>query len=57
MRTREVTCDGKVKLTQDVARAILKRKSDDKRVAYRCPFCGGWHLGNKSGTVKQRRAP
>lgn len=47
-------CDGKVQLTRTLALKIAKTK--DKRMsAYRCRFCGWWHVGENSGKVLDKK--
>lgn len=49
---RRKQCDGKVRHpTQAVAanarRALIKAKGWTGTInTYRCPFCGGWHIGH-----------
>jgi hypothetical protein len=45
-------CDGKEKLTAELARKIIKgrgprsKSRDKRRSSYKCPFCQHWHIGN-----------
>lgn len=50
-------CDGKVCLTYDQAKAILRRpqSKEKSRVAYKCPACRRWHLGRPIFGHKKRR--
>lgn len=46
---RAAQCKGKQRLTSpQLAWRISRRKKTPGRGAYRCAFCGGWHLGNSS---------
>lgn len=44
-------CTGKVRRTADNARASaahMRVRDGDRRVsAYRCPWCGSWHVGHQ----------
>jgi hypothetical protein len=45
----EISCDGKDRLTQGraVQVALEMRRRDRRRMhAYRCSFCGEWHVGS-----------
>lgn len=52
---RRVSCEGKESMTQSVANQIAKKivtRRDSERVrAYRCDFCGGWHIGSRQVQV------
>ena len=49
-RDREVACTGKEQLSHDQARKIERRWTNrgTGRNAYRCQFCGFWHIGHSS---------
>ena len=38
------------------AKRHLKRIGMKCLNAYRCPFCGGWHVGTRLGVAAKRRA-
>lgn len=44
--SREAMCDGKRPLRWVDAKAILDRPRRRKQVAYHCPVCRAWHVGN-----------
>ena len=48
---------GSYKLAAEVAKLSLRRREGARRESYRCPSCGGWHVGSvlaKSGLLKWR---
>lgn len=51
---KQAGCDGKVQLSMTLARKIAKTK-DKKMSAYRCRFCGWWHVGENSGKVLDKK--
>ena len=45
-------CAGKVRFESAVLAAkVIQRHREDRRKAYRCVTCGGWHLGTAKRTV------
>lgn len=48
---RAAICDGKERLTADVAKSIQARATnrEKRRTAYRCPVCRAWHIGTPPG--------
>lgn len=47
--TDDARCRGKQRLERETAQAIAKRanrRQDTRLNAYRCPACGGWHVGS-----------
>jgi hypothetical protein len=55
---QQTQCHGKHRFedggfAKKVAKQSARRK-DSKASAYRCMFCGGWHVGN-GGQKKQRK--
>ena len=46
MKSKADSCDGKQQLTRQLANQILSREQRGRRSAYRCTFCGYWHLGS-----------
>lgn len=56
------SCDGKIRhATEGAAKrhiaGINRRKPRGFLHAYRCKFCGGWHVGHVKGKSRDRRAP
>lgn len=61
MKTRERSCDGKLRLTRQEAHdTCLQIRHRGKRQPavrhrnikpYHCGFCGGWHTGHSGATV------
>jgi hypothetical protein len=47
---KAAVCNGKIALTYEVARAILKKPTNKgkRRVGYLCPACRHWHIGRPS---------
>lgn len=44
--TRAQQCEGKQRFdSPHIGYRINRRKKAPKRDVYRCPHCGGWHLG------------
>lgn len=57
-RTYEASCQGKDKLTAEIAKKIVKRSKNRSAEAYHCAHCKGWHVGQgnrMAAKVKQRR--
>jgi hypothetical protein len=45
-------CAGKVRFDSALLAAkVVQRHREDRRKAYRCDVCGGWHLGTAKRTV------
>jgi len=45
-------CEGKVRFNSALLAAkVVQRHREDRRKAYRCDVCGGWHLGTAKRTV------
>ena len=45
-------CEGKVRFDSALLAAkVAQRHREDRRQAYRCGVCGGWHLGTAKRTV------
>lgn len=55
-RIRRKSCKGKVRHTSlehaDAHRHALSRLDGDRMSAYRCRFCGGWHVGHTPGAKR-----
>lgn len=51
-------CTGKEPLSETVAKKIAKRntRSDRRREAYHCTYCGFWHLGQSLVPRSKRRS-
>lgn len=49
---KESQCEGKFRFQTHEAATLVIKKSQRKRHqamnAYRCEFCGGWHMGRPS---------
>lgn len=58
MRTISRQCKGKVRYAYkeqaNAAAAYLRKKRFGRYHAYKCKFCGGFHVGHK-GVSKRRR--
>ena len=55
---RQSSCDGKVRLSAAQAAKVVKRGGGQRRSAYHCTYCSGWHIGHSSGRgqlAKRRR--
>ena len=47
MKSPDDSCNGKQKLTQQVAAQIVKRDARGaRRSPYKCSYCHCWHLGS-----------
>ena len=56
--TPVAACSGKVRFASAaLAHAVCKRgrRNGHLREAYRCPYCGGWHLGRPMTDAKHER--
>jgi hypothetical protein len=52
-RWKLASCSGKVRYTDGRKAAfVLSKLSNQKNgpMTYRCPLCGGWHIGRKQST-------
>ncbi len=50
MSQRQASCEGKARLSRADAtkrRKVLQSKAHAEFSAYRCKYCGGWHIGRK----------
>lgn len=53
---RDAACEGKQALaTPEMARAAAARRPGRK--AYRCQWCGFWHVGHPNGTGRRPGGP
>ncbi len=58
---RQSSCEGKERFaTLELARRVARRhggfgKTRRKRQAYRCDFCGGWHVGSPIKVSRRMR--
>lgn len=53
-RLRRRACSTKVRHTSAANAMLARRKAGHPDVhPYKCPFCGGWHLGRRSARLKQ----
>lgn len=51
---RQAACAGKERLTASLARRVATKRRGQgrtfrRRQAYRCRFCGYWHVGTPTG--------
>lgn len=55
-KLRRKSCEGKVKLSESVARFIATKetKLGNWMLPYRCRFCGGWHIGHPNYECRSR---
>ena len=55
---RLANCAGKEQLTASIAKNIALRHKSKGRVshAYKCAFCGHWHVGSASFGVGKKRS-
>lgn len=51
-------CQGKEQLSEIVAKKIARRntRSDRRREAYHCIYCGFWHIGESMVPRRRRRS-
>ena len=55
---RAYACDGKRREPNKLAaRLAAERVGDPDLSAYRCPHCGGWHVGHNRVVRAPRRPP
>lgn len=49
-------CEGKIKHSNQTGAIIEAKKAKDSSISvYKCPHCGGWHIGHASGWVAKRQ--
>lgn len=56
---RDASCDGKCSLTADLAHRVaarIARRAKCHVEAYRCAWCGFWHVGNSPRRRRKRRS-
>lgn len=54
-RTKDNACSGKVRHANRVSAIITMKRMRNKGLSvYRCPYCGGWHVGTSRSPWKQQ---